>query len=258
MIEHESIAKALYEAWRFGNAAPMPSMEAPGLDEAGAYLVQRAYVNLRLADDRVAGFKVGATAEPMRVALGLDRPLTGVLLASGAVEPGALVPVTDFRRLLIETEVAFRAAAAIDAPVADVETLQGAFPGCLPAFELAETGFFGAGRSAGVDLISANAACGRFVPGPACSSLAVDPEQVTVVLYRDDDLVYEAAASETLHGSPWQSLLWLVNRMVEQGYRIEPGAIFLTGALGPPQPAAAGRYRAEFGPLGVVEFDLTP
>jgi 2-keto-4-pentenoate hydratase len=251
-----AIAERLHDAWRTGDVPLVPSVLVPGLGEVDAYAIQKSYVDLRRREDHIAGYKVGATVEPVRRSLGLAAPLTGVLLASGANESGAVMRLEDFKRLLIETEIAFRAGEPISSPVPDEATLRRIFAECCPAFELADTGFYGAAETAGTDLIAANAASAAFVKGAWADATRVSPDAMTVTLKRDGEPVYQAPAAGTLNGSQWRSLRWLVDTMVNHGYHIRPGDIFLTGALGPPQPGVPGRYRADYGPLGTVEFTL--
>jgi len=252
----EESAENLFAAWQSGAEPALPSELDPTMEEPAAYAVQAAYVHKRLRGDGIAGFKVGATQEAIRDALNLENPLTGVLFESGSLRSGATVPLEQFRSLLIETEIGFCARSVIDAPIRDEQALRAAVNEMFPVFELADTGFYGSTRSAGTDMIAANSACGGLVQGASCSPETFDPDAQSVALYRDDELVYQAPSSETLGGSQWHSLRWLVNTMVSQGYRIEPGHIFLTGALGRPQRGRIGHYRADYGPLGSVEFEL--
>ena len=54
----------------------------------------------------------------------------------------------------------------------------------------------------------------------------------------------------------WDSALWLVNNMVEQGWEIEPGQVLLTGVLGEIVPGNPGNYIADFGKLGRISFEV--
>ena len=249
-------ARTLFEGWQNGTAAPLVSTLLADLDESTAYQVQAEYVRLRLLNETTAGFKVGATSAAVRQALDLDAPLTGVLFGSGEYRSGASIDSSQFTSLLIETELAFRTEQIIDAPIRDLADLKVAMSTLIPVFELAETGFYGPQRSSGLDMISANSACAGFVLGKEFPAASFDPDQQTVALSLDDEELYQARSDQTF-GSQWLALQWLINAMVSQGYRIEPGQVFLTGALGQPQPGKPGHYRADYGALGTVEFELT-
>ena len=49
---------------------------------------------------------------------------------------------------------------------------------------------------------------------------------------------------------------WVINHSLEQGYPLRAGMILLGGALGPPRPAEAGSYRADYGELGELSFEV--
>jgi 2-keto-4-pentenoate hydratase len=156
--------------------------------------------------------------------------------------------------LLIETELGFVAGSAIEKPISG-EELKSRFPSFFPAFELADVGFYGDQRSTGVDLIAANSASASYLCGRLVPTSGFDPDQQQLDLSVDDEPVYHASSGETLSGQ-WLALEWLVNSVISKGYRIEPGHIFLTGALGPPQPGRPGKYQADYGELGTVELNI--
>ena len=256
-MKTNEIADRLFQAWQANDTPPLPSSLDGELDEDRAYLIQADYVRLRLTRDTIVGYKLGATAEPVRHSLGLEDPLSGVLFGSGKRSSGNPISLSEFGSLLIETELGFRASRIIDEPIDDEAALRTAMSSVFPVFELADTGFYGTKRSLGADLIAANSACAGFLAGTEFSSDEFEPDRQAVTLHRDGELVYTASASAPL-GGQWRSLRCLVNAIVAQGYRIDPGQIFLTGALGMPQPGKAGLYRADYGPLGIVEFSLGP
>jgi 2-keto-4-pentenoate hydratase len=57
-------------------------------------------------------------------------------------------------------------------------------------------------------------------------------------------------------GDPWVAALWLVNVAVKRGRVVEPGHALSTGVIGKRIEAEAGRYTADFGELGVIEFEV--
>jgi 2-keto-4-pentenoate hydratase len=193
-------------------------------------------------------------AEALQRALGLDGPVIGSLFAPGARSPGARVERGAFRSLLIETELGFRAARRIDAPLAGAADLEGAIATVAPMFELADPGFARV-PIRGTDMIAANAACGGFVAGPARPFAGFDLDGERVRLLRDGAPLHDASSSE-LMGAHAQALLWLVNAVIGRGLVIEPGHLLMTGALGGAHPGAPGRYSAEFSTLGRLEITV--
>jgi len=248
-------AARLYQAWQAGVPLPVLSIDDPALDRDSAYRVQRAYVQRRLADDGMAGFKAGLTAKPAQARFGVDYPLAGVLWASGRYAPGARIDARAFRKLVVETEVALVVGERIDARLADVDALKARIERAVPAIELADIGFADPQRLTGPDIVAANVGAAAFIPASAPSLDLGALSATRVCLYRAEEVVSEGRGDAVM-GDPWTAALWLVNRVVEQGYAVEPGQALLTGAMGKPVSGTPGRYRADFGLAGVIAFEI--
>jgi 2-keto-4-pentenoate hydratase len=252
-IDH--LAEELSQARQRGAAyAPVSAgLQALNLDDA--YAIQRRFVELQLSDERVAGFKAALTAAAAQKAFGVAEPVTGVLFDSGERLDGARIAADEFRNLLIETELGFRLGERIDAPVPDLETLQTLCSTCQPMIELADPGFGQAGAN-GLDLVAANAASASFLHGEVPEWRHSDLNALSVSLSRDGELLQQGLAGEVMDDQ-WQALHWLVNRIVGQGYTIEPGHILMTGSIGGMQPGRPGVYVADFGELGSLRFEIS-
>lgn len=248
MIDIDRIAQGFHSALMAGNGYEPPSADAP-LELEQAYAVQRAFNRLRARSDAVAGYKAGMNAAAAQRALGLAGPATGALFSSGARASGATVARSEFRNLVLETELGFRTARRIDAPV-DADGLRAAITSVAPMFELADPRY---GRAAirGTDMIAANLACGGFVEGSAHDIGSVDLNAIEVRLIHEGNAVHEARTDE-LFGDHWAALAWLVNTIVGQGHAIEAGQLLMTGALGGALPAMPGEWIAEFSTLGRI------
>jgi 2-keto-4-pentenoate hydratase len=48
----------------------------------------------------------------------------------------------------------------------------------------------------------------------------------------------------------------LINTVVQQGWKIEPGQILITGALPKAIPGKPGKYVADFEKLGKISFEI--
>ena len=250
----ETLAGELCQAYAAGELLPVPSGAGQGLGVADAYAVQHAYVRLRLAEERVAGFKAGATAPAPQKAFGLTEPITGVLFQSGRREPGATVRQSDFRALMLEVELGFRVGKAIREAPADAETLREHIDACMPMVELAEIPY-GSAKFTGPDLIAGNSASCAFIAGSEPDWRGVDINAVNVGFSRGGELLHEAPASDVM-GDQWQALNWLVGRIVEQGYVLEPGQLLMTGSIGAAHPGKPGSYLADFGAFGQIGFEV--
>ena len=169
MNDIDTIAQGFSSALRDNAPYAAPSLtRALSGDEAHA--VQRAFNSLRT--EPPIGFKSAANAQPLQTALGLSGPITGALFATGERAAGSTIRRADYRTLLVETELGFRAARRIDTPVKSIPELRAATTTCTPMIELADPGFDRA-RMTGTDLIAANSASAGFIRGRAVGLGAV-------------------------------------------------------------------------------------
>ena len=255
MTPSNDIARAMYESHVAGEDWPLPSQAIEGLDAATAYEIQREFVAQRLGADEIAGFKAGATAAPAQQALGLQAPFTGVLFASGRRANGVSIAATDFRRLVLETELCFRLGRAIVQRLHNVNALREYVDGCSPAIELADVGGYGAAKFTGPDLIAGNGASAAYVLGAESDGRSPGMDELRVSFSRDGQVLHEAESGDVM-GGQWPALLWLVNAVIDSGYELKPGHLLLTGSLGSPHPAQAGTYVADYAEFGQINFDV--
>ena len=225
------------------------------LSMADALTIQRGFVELHSMIDDVTGYKSAANAQALQTALGLNEPIVGALFGRGERKMGDRLERTTYRTLLIETELGFRAARKIDTSITSVAELRSAMSTCVPMIELADPGF-GRTRFTGLDLIAANSASAGYICGKPQLADRIDVNGIQIRLSRDGTTLYEARSGD-LFGDQWQALLWLVNKVIDAGYVINPGLLFMTGALGGAHPALPGEYLAEFGALGDVRFHVS-
>ncbi len=230
------------------------SAAASPLSMADAVALQREFVELRSTIDKVAGYKSAANAAALQTALGLSEPIVGALFAGGERASGARIDRAAYRTLLIETELGFVLGKAIQTRLTSVDELREAVTSCVPMIELADPGF-GRTRFNGLDLIAANSASAGFIRGTPQQAAQVEVNDISIRLSHGTTTLHEAQ-SRDLMGDQWQALLWLVNKVIDTGYQIHPGQLFMTGALGGAHPAAPGEYLAQFGPLGEVSFSV--
>jgi len=235
---------------------PILTQADPALTVAGAYAVQKEYVAMKLAGgEAIAGFKGGLTAGGVQKRFGMDAPVTGVLFLSGLLTGSPVLDRSQFGSLMLETEIAFVIGEPIAATLPDIASLRGKVRAAMPAIEAPDLGFADMKKLKAADLIAANVSARQFIGGPESAPDDFDLNAVRVVLYRDGAAV-SAGSGEDALGDQWNTALWLVNSTVEQGYKIEPGHILMTGALGAMLPGKPGRYVADYGPFGRIEFTV--
>ena len=249
------MANSLIKADTEKQLTPVLSRTEPNLDPKTAYEVQKVYVQWKMAKDRVAGFKAGLTSEGAQKAFGVNFPLSGILYDSGKLGGSPVVDRTAFRGLFIETEIGFVIGQSINQPLRDIQELQQKVSAVMPAIELPDLGFADMKAVKGVDVIAANVGAAKFIAGTPRPHQGVNLNQVNVTLFYNGQALYQGKGVEAL-GDQWQAALWMVNSVVEQGYKVEPGHILMTGSLGKMVPGKPGQYIADYGDFGKISFEV--
>ncbi len=242
-------AHDLLDAWT--SNTPKPTRELPSLSTDDAYHVQKQLVALR--DGEIVGFKAGLTNGSIQKKHGSNEPAGGVLLADTRFFSGVTFSLGDFTSPRIETEVAFIVGADIDGPI-DVEDLKSHLSCWLPMVELVDIGF--SSPPVLTDLIASNVVASRCVQSDFRHDVNT-ANDAALCLYKDGVPLHEGKATDAL-GDQLQAARWIVNHMLAQGYTVNAGHVLMTGALGVTHAAEVGRYRADYGDFGAVEFGFEP
>ena len=86
----------------------------------------------------------------------------------------------------------------------------------------------------------------------------IDVDALPVSLTRIDveqQALHTAVAGSVMAGQR-DALIWLINRILAQGYELRPGHVLMTGSIGSMHPGKPGLYRADFSALGELNFAL--
>lgn len=259
------IAERYFTAWQRNAPIPVLSSEEQAL---APYTIQQEWVKLRRQKQAIAGFKAGLTSKQAQQKFRVDKALAGVLFQPGQVQPPWQIKRSDYRGLMIETELGFSVNRTITKPVESVDQLKALVAKVYPVIELPDIGFAQMPVS-GQDLIASNLGSASFIKGPAFAldQLGVqdglsDLNAIAVSLTyiqpgQGDQLINQGKASDAL-SDQWRALLFLINHSLEQGYTISPDHLLITGAIGKMIPAKPGHYRANFGALNTLEFVILP
>ncbi len=217
----------------------LPKMPADlGLDEA--YKVQQAVVAAVCGDD-IAGRKAGMTSAAMRHQFGIDRPLLATLYKAGRLAPGGVIAGS--AGVMLECEIGLVVAA------------DGTPRSAGPVIEVPRMAFADDDDLTAPNMVACSIAADRFIAGrqlPLLDSF----DEVEVVFSRNGETLSSAPATEALDG-PLAALEWMLEESRLRGYPVADGMLFITGACGGLHPARPGRYVADYGPLGSIEFTVT-
>ena len=221
----------------------------PNIDETltidSAYRVQTRSVRAKLQGESPAGFKAGLTSAPAQARFKTNDAVAGVLFKEGALQSTSTVSLGESRGLHIEVEIAMRIGTAINKPLVDVADLRAHIDGIAPAIELPNLDYKQPQMLDAVDIIATNVAAENYIVGEFVSPQQRDPNAIDVRLACNDKEMFTGKGSDSL-GDQWRAALWLVNKTLRQGWKIEPGQILLTGALGKMLPGATGHCVASY------------
>mgnify|MGYP005839826439 CR=1 FL=1 len=247
-----SFAENIFNAWRAGTPMPQMSAAHPDASLDDAYLVQRHFVKRMLETEILGGYKAAGVANP-----DADFPLVGVMLNSGirhATDNVVIDLALDPHRH-VENEIGYVFGKAINAPVEDIETLRRHVKAVLAIVELPGHAVEARQPATTNDIVAWNANAKEMILGEEKNPAEIDPDNIAITLTRDGERINEARG-DMAAGGQWRTLLKAVNHLLRQGYAIQPGQVITNGALGKILKAEPGRYRADYGPLGVIEFEV--
>ena len=247
----DAFAERIFNAWRDGAPMPQLSVAHPEASLEQAYGVQKRFVARIMASDEIGGFKAAGVAS-----LDEHSPLTGVMPASGIGQAAdkIVVRLADDPHQFVENEIGYLFGKAISEPVASVEELQRHVQAVLPIIEVPGGATDASQPATQQDLVAWNVSGKAMILGPLHAPSGIDVDAVEIAMTRDEDIINTARGDMAARGQ-WNTLLRTVNNVVRQGYVVEQGHVITNGALGKILKAEPGRYRADYGPLGVIEFE---
>ena len=253
-MDPRSMADALIAAERERKAiAPFTDAD-PGLDAETGYRAQRLVVQHRLdRGERLIGAKLGLTSRVKQEAMGVHEPLYGWLTSGMAHPYGEPLPLGELIHPRAEPEIAFLIGREIRAPATITSVLEGT-EAVLAAVEVLDSRYQDF-RFRLPDVVADNASGSRIVLGPCARRPGdlCDLRLLGCVLRVQGDVVATAAGGAVM-GHPAAAVAWLVNRLSPEDWRLEPGALVLSGGLTAPVPMGPGSVvSAEFDGLGTVD-----
>jgi 2-keto-4-pentenoate hydratase len=253
----QRVVDEIVTSWR--EHRPLPNIDET-LTTNSAYRVQTRTVRAKLKGASPAGFKAGLTSAAAQARFKTSEAVAGVLFKEGSRNSADTFRLSELRGLHIELEVAMRVGATIDGPLADVAALRDHIDGIAPAIELPNLDYAQPQALDAIDVIATNVAAAHYIVGNFVSPQQRDPNAVTVRLACGDKEMIEGKGPDSL-GDQWRAALWLVNKMVSQGWPIERGQVLLTGALGRALPATPGHciasYHRDPADWGTLEINVT-
>ena len=254
-----SCANRLHRAETTRKQIRQLSQDYPAITFEDAYAIQKAWVDLKLAEGRVVkGHKIGLTSKAMQSALSIDEPDSGVLLDDMFFADGGLVPTDRFIATRVEAELAFIMAKRLAGPDCTMFDVLNATDFVVPALEILDTRIERVDRETQAtrkifDTIADNAAnAGIVLGGRPIRPLETDLRWIGALCFRNGQLEETGLAAGVLN-HPATAVAWLANKIAPLGLALEPGQVVLSGSFIRPIEARKGdTIQADYGAYGSV------
>jgi 2-oxo-3-hexenedioate decarboxylase len=232
-------------------------LQYPSFDHDEGYAVQDALLDLKRENGaRHIGFKIGVTSIAQLQQIGIHEPLTGFLLASGALADRSTMNREALIHPRIEPEIAFVLGKALHGPYCSVADVLAATEFVVPALEIIDSRF-PKGDFHSSWALADNMSTARHVTGNVPTRLdGLDLSLVGMAVWKNGAL-HGTAAGAAVMGHPAASLALLANTLARRGRSIPAGSLVLSGGLVPAFPVDAGdTVTARFGALGDVSVQF--
>jgi 2-oxo-hept-3-ene-1,7-dioate hydratase len=235
------------------------SLEHPGITIADAYAIQKAWVEMKIAQGRIVkGHKIGLTSKAMQSALNIDEPDSGILLDDMFFADGGLIPTERFIATRVEAELAFVMKTRLSGPDCTMFDVLNATDFVVPALEILDTRVERVDpqtKSARkiFDTIADNAAnAGIVLGGRPIRPMDADLRWIGALCFRNGQLEETGLAAGVLN-HPATSVAWLANKIAPNGLALEAGQVVLAGSfIRPIETRKGDTIQADYGPYGSV------
>ena len=226
------------------------------LDEA--YAIRYIYQEIEeTGRGAIAGYKIGLTTPVMQRLCGVGEPCYGAIFSRDVHHRQAKLAASDYCRLGVETEIAFRL--GDDLP-------QGGAPGeialavesCMAAIELIEDLHYDYKRLDAAAMVAGNVWNAGVVLGtPVTDWRTRDLARATARLSINGQEIGSGNGGDVM-GHPLNALAWLAEKLAAVETPLRRGMIVMTGSMVPIQyPAAGDRVLVEVSGLGTAELVLS-
>jgi 2-oxo-hept-3-ene-1,7-dioate hydratase len=256
----QSLARELYDARKQRMQVRHFSKRLPGMTIDDGYAIQRAWVQLELADGkRIRGRKIGLTSRAMQLSSQIDEPDFAPLMDDMFFDAGD-IPIARFIAPRVEVELAFVLGKPLHGPGVTCDDVLAATDHVMPALEIIDARIEQFDRETKAprkvfDTISDFAAnAGIVTGGRQTKPDAFDLRWVGAILSKNG-VVEETGLAAGVLGHPANGVAWLADKIAPYGERLNAGDVVLAGSFTRPTTAQPGDVlHADYGPLGTVSI----
>ncbi|MCP3458870.1 2-oxo-hept-4-ene-1,7-dioate hydratase [Bradyrhizobium sp. CCGUVB23] len=254
-----SCARRLHQAEKTRTQIRQLSQDYPAITIADAYAIQKAWVDIKLAEGRIVkGHKIGLTSKAMQSALSIDEPDSGVLLDDMFFADGGLVPTDRFIGTRVEAELAFIMSKRLSGPDCSMFDVLNATDFVVPALEILDTRIERVDPKTKAtrkifDTVADNAAnAGIVLGGRPIRPLEADLRWIGALCFKNGQLEETGLAAGVLN-HPATAVAWLANKIAPLGLALEPGQVVLAGSfIRPIETRKGDTIQADYGAYGSV------
>lgn len=259
-----SLAKQLYEARKARRQLRHFSRAHPQMTIEDGYAIQRAWVELELADGRtIKGRKIGLTSRAMQQASQITEPDYAPLMDDMFFETGSDIPFERFIVPRVEVELAFILARPLRGPGITLFDVLKATEYVTPALEIIDARIEQFDRESKAprkvfDTIADFAAnAGIVLGGRPVRADAIDLRWVGALLYKNG-VIEETGIAAGVLNHPATGVAWLANKIARYDEQLNAGDVVLSGSFTRPTlPGPRDVLHADYGPLGNITFRFT-
>jgi len=255
------LARRLYDARKARTPLRHYSKAHPAMTIADGYAVQRAWVQLELADGHVIrGRKIGLTSRAMQQASQITEPDYAPLMSDMFFEAGSDIPIERFIAPRVEVELAFVLGKPLRGPGITLFDVLTATEFVTPAVEIIDARIEQFDRETRAmrkvtDTISDFAAnAGIVTGGRPVRPMDVDLRWSGAMLLRNG-VIEETGLAAAVLNHPATGVAWLANKLAPHDEELRAGDIVLAGSFTRPVNAAVGdAFHVDYGRLGSISF----
>ena len=237
------------------------SKRHPEMTIVDGYAIQRAWLQLKLAEGRVVkGRKIGLTSRAMQHSSQITEPDYAPLLDDMFFEAGGDIPVDRFIAPRVEVELAFVLGWPLKGPNVTLADVLAATELVTPAVEIIDARIEQFDRETKAprkvfDTIADFAAnAGIVTGGRPVRPHDVDLRWAGAMLYKNG-VIEETGLAAAVLNHPGNGVAWLANKIAAYDERLEAGDVVLAGSFTRPTAAARGDdFHVDYGPLGAIAF----
>ncbi len=255
---HIDHAVLLERFWRASTGAPFDVTPLNGkmtIDDAEA-------IQLDILDrwcsrgESLGGWKVGLTSGSSRDAFGKDVRPFGFVLGHRVIPSDDELNILAIQRCGLENELCFVMDKDLRGKSVTAAMARAAVQGVAPAFEINETRI--SGETDGPCRVADNLSQWGIVVGPVTKPLPkdFDFDSIEIVLHHDGVEVERVSARGHIDDH-FESLARLARELAKFDRGLSAGEHVITGSFTRQPVRGAGRWEADFGPLGRVSIRFT-